>query len=203
MNKAIFFLMAFAAGGAAGFLASRQYHAQKYEAIAQEEIASVKATFRKKREAQTDDAPMRETANRAKEKPAIADYVQYASAQRYQSTEAAERVIPMRNDSARRNAKPVVIGPDELGENDEYEVLSLTYYADGILTDDNDTELLVDEIEEMVGRDALSSFGEYEEDSVFVRNDARRCYFEILLDQRRFEDVIGRFMATDDEDEED
>lgn len=33
-------------------------------------------------------------------------------------------------------------------------------------------------------------FGEYEEDAVFVRNDAKKCDYEILKDLRRFCDVL-------------
>lgn len=46
----------------------------------------------------------------------------------------------------------------------------------------------VDDVEEIVG-DGLEHFGEYEEDSVFVRNDAKRCDYEILKDLRNFSDV--------------
>ena len=44
-------------------------------------------------------------------------------------------------------------------------------------------------IEETVG-DALEHFGEYEDDSVFVRNEENMCDYEILLDQRTYSDVI-------------
>ena len=36
----------------------------------------------------------------------------------------------------------------------------------------------------------MSHFGEYEDDSVFVRNDDRKCDYEILMDQRLYSDVI-------------
>ena len=39
--------------------------------------------------------------------------------------------------------------------------------------------------------DALNHFGEYEDDSVFVRCDERKCDYEILLDQRSFSEVVG------------
>ena len=34
--------------------------------------------------------------------------------------------------------------------------------------------------------DALDHFGEYEEDAVFARNDAKRCDYEILKDERTY-----------------
>ena len=42
-----------------------------------------------------------------------------------------------------------------------------------------------DEPEDIVG-DALNHFGEYEEDSVFVRSDPKRCDYEILRDLRSY-----------------
>jgi hypothetical protein len=48
----------------------------------------------------------------------------------------------------------------------------------------------VEDLEGSVGIDSLTTFGEYEDDSVFVRNSRLRCDYEILLDQRNFEDVI-------------
>ena len=46
-------------------------------------------------------------------------------------------------------------------------------------------------MEEMVGFESLNHFGEYEDDSVFVRNDAKKCDYEILLDQKLYSDVIN------------
>jgi hypothetical protein len=86
--------------------------------------------------------------------------------------------------------KPYVIAPEEFGDLDDYETISLTYYADQILADDND--VIVDDIEDVVGFDSLNSFGEYEDDSVFVRNDRLKCDYEILLDQRKYSSVIRR-----------
>ena len=53
--------------------------------------------------------------------------------------------------------------------------------------DENDEE--VDDVDEIVGEESLNHFGEYEDDSVFVRNDRLKCDYEILLDQRNYSDV--------------
>ena len=80
---------------------------------------------------------------------------------------------------------PYVISPEEFGEVG-YTQVSLTYYADGILADENGE--IVDDIEEIVG-DALEHFGEYEDDSVYCRSDPKKCDYEILQDLRRYADV--------------
>lgn len=85
---------------------------------------------------------------------------------------------------------PYVISPNEFGELDGYSTVSLTYYADDVLADENG--IVIDNVGEIVG-DALNHFGEYEEDSVFCRSDSRRCDYEILQDLRRYEDIRNTF----------
>lgn len=84
--------------------------------------------------------------------------------------------------------EPYVISPDDYGENDNYTQISLVYYAgDEVLADDEDE--VVEDIENTVGEDFAEHFGEYEDDSVFIRNDRLRCDYEILRDNRSFSDV--------------
>lgn len=85
---------------------------------------------------------------------------------------------------------PYVISPDEFGDTD-YECISLTYYEDDILADDDDE--IIDDILDTVGPEALDAFGREdgeEEFVVHVRNDARKCDFEITRDFRNYDDVI-------------
>ena len=82
---------------------------------------------------------------------------------------------------------PYVISPDDFDDNDDYEVVSLVYYSDGVLADEDDN--VIEDVEGMVGEDSLNHFGEYEDDSVFVRNDERKTDYEILLDSRNFADI--------------
>lgn len=84
---------------------------------------------------------------------------------------------------------PYVIPPEDLGEYEDYEVIELMYYEeDGILADDCDE--IVDDVEGTVGWAALKSFGEYEDDAVHVRNDMRRCDYEILRNDGAYRDVV-------------
>ena len=84
---------------------------------------------------------------------------------------------------------PYTIYPEEFGAIDDYETVSLLYFADGVLTDDRGEK--VDDIADKVGADFYTHFGEYEEDSVFVRNEARKCDYEILMDSRNYEEVLA------------
>jgi hypothetical protein len=86
--------------------------------------------------------------------------------------------------------KPYVIPPEDYGDLDDYERISLTYYADHILTDEDDE--IVEDVEGLVGFESLGHFGEYEDDSVYVRNDRLKCDYEILADLRNYSEVIKR-----------
>ena len=90
--------------------------------------------------------------------------------------------------------KPYVISPEEFDTKDGYKTVSLSYYADGVLADDYDE--VVEDVEKMVGKESLNHFGEYEDDSVFVRNDRMRTDFEILRDLRNYSDVVGEMPGS-------
>lgn len=186
MNKGLYF-MTFTAGIVIGSIMTWRYLKKKYEQIAQEEIDSVKEVFAQKEAVRIGEKEIsglndgiRMAADQAKEKPDISEYA--AIIHKYAGGVSDEKGGDM------KEKYPYVIRPEEFGEFEDYERISLTYYSDGILADENDE--IVDDVDDIVG-DALNHFGEYEEDSVFVRCDERRCDYEILLDRRTFTEVTG------------
>ena len=186
-------VIAFLAGAVVGSIATWKFVENKYKRIAQEEIDSVKEVFSRKKspaveaiiaekEGEPDDIDEPET------KVHVADYIREASAY---STNEKGGVDSMNSDD------PYVISPEEFGENDDYATVSLTYYADGVL--ENDTFGIVTDIGDTIGKDSLTHFGEYEDDSVFVRNDDLKIDYEILLDYRNYSDVKHAGAQTVDE----
>ena len=192
MNKTVNFMM-FIVGAAIGSIVTWRYIDKKYEQIAQEEIDSVKEAFAKREQDSVENNDViREKAFNAKEKPNI---VEYAAKLREQGYTNYADIEPETNkeevdEESMDIGTPYVIPPEEFGEFDDYEKIGLTYYADQVLTDDDDD--LVEDIEDTVGFDSMNHFGEYEDDSVFVRNDRLKCDYEILLDQRKYSDVIKK-----------
>lgn len=191
--------LAFVLGAATGALVANKYLKTKYEKIADEEIASVKAVYwtktnpeaaayAKKDVEYTEEVykqhqqAAKSAAEQAKEKPDIVKYAEKLHKEGY--TNYSTTAKPDTPDLG----EPYVIPPEDFGEFDDYEKISLIYWADQVLTDDNNE--VVEDLEGSVGIDSLTAFGEYEDDSVFVRNSRLRCDYEILLDQRNFEDVI-------------
>lgn len=162
MNGKTLSVFAFAAGAALGSLITWNVVKKKYERIAQEEINSVKEIF-----------TVPKSAEPTEESEIELDYGE------------AEK---NKKEGDENPLKPYVISPDEFGERDGYPTVSLTYYEDGILTDESDE--IIRNIDDVVGEDSLLHFGEYEDDSVFVRNDDLKIDFEILRDVRKFKDVL-------------
>ncbi|MFA5655147.1 MAG: hypothetical protein WDA37_00220 [Dysgonamonadaceae bacterium] len=190
MNKTINFMM-FVLGVAVGSVVTWRCVEKKYEQIAQDEIDSVKEVFSKREAEFTENTEARIKADNAKEKPSV---IEYAARLREQGYTNYSDMVDEKPEEVKKEPmsvdKPYVIAPEEFGDLDDYETISLTYYADQILADDND--VIVDDVEDVVGFDSLNSFGEYEDDSVFVRNDRLKCDYEILLDQRKYSSVIRR-----------
>ena len=185
MNKKINLLM-FVMGAIAGSVATWQYVKKKYERIAQEEIDSVKERFKTHKELISEE--------QEQEKKDLVDCINKIKECGYGETHAEE--IENKEEKATMD-KPYVISPDDFMEFDDYETISLTYYSDKILADDNDE--LVDDVEEIVGFESLKHFGEYEDDAVFVRNDRLKCDYEILLDHRKYSEVVqGKHHRTED-----
>lgn len=181
----------FMAGATVGAAAAWLYCKRHYEQIAQEEIDSVKAAFAG-RKAPNPDKQSKENqkkADMAKLKPDLVNYAAKLQEQGYTNYAAKNDKIEEKEDDDSVVEKPYIIFPEEYGEFDEYTKLSLTYYSDGTLADDDDE--IVDDIDETVGSDFADHFGEYEDDSVFVRNDRLKCDYEILRDNRSYADVTG------------
>ena len=86
--------------------------------------------------------------------------------------------------TSRPKNTPYVISPEEFGEKDDYDRTTLFHYTDGTLTDDNDEP--VDNVEATVGNNYVLHFGEYEDDTVFIRNDRMKTDFEILRQIGKF-----------------
>lgn len=200
MNGTLSKLFIFAAGAAVGSVVTWKILKTKYERLAQEEIDSVKEVYEKRYEALCGCTCEPERAETSvdedtvegepdREEPVevdevIADYEDILVDNGY-----ATETTPTKKE-ATDTKKPYVIAPEDFGENDDYEITSLTYYADGILTDDADDP--IDDIDLFVGKESLTHFGEYEDDSVYVRNDKFKCDYEILLDSRNYSDLYQR-----------
>lgn len=91
--------------------------------------------------------------------------------------------------------RPYLIEPGEFGMIDDYDEYALTYWADGVLSDDdNNDKQIEDDIDDVIGIEALDMFGEHEEGVVHIRNDRLKADYEVTRDTRNYVDVIGNEM---------
>ena len=186
MNKTLQNIIAFLAGAGISSVVTWQLLKKKYAQMAQEEIDSVKEVFSKKNK--PDIEKIEETQECVEgeeydeEEVVETPYSKILTDLQYTSSNET------RGDKMKGNGI-YVIPPDDFDEVG-YETVSLTYYADGVLAYDGSDEI-VEDIDDVVGSESLNTFGEYEDDSVFVRNDELKIDYEILLDKRNYSDVVG------------
>lgn len=187
MKGSLFFI----SGAAIASFITYKVVEKKFKDIADEEIESVKAMYERKLKkveldvnealikADKDEEVEVEVNPTAKINPYVTLVTDLGYSNKKEEEDMEENTIE-------------VIPPEDFGEYG-YKRESLTYYTDGVLTYDNDEK--VTDVEKLVGPIALNSFGEYEDDSVFVRNHGMKTDFEILKEYRRYSDVV----PSDDE----
>ena len=183
-------ILLFGTGAAIGSLVTWKFVKTKYEQMAQEEIEFVKERFEKKYGDVSENHSEDKVLPGSNEKPSLSEYegmladLAYKKEQ-HMKVKNASKVAE--EDEEDMTDKPYVITPDEFDEHEDYEVETLTLYADGVLTDWYDEP--IDDVDEYVGKESLTRFGEYEKDTVYVRNEAHKTDYEIQRDTRNYEDV--------------
>ena len=180
----------------------------KFEKIAQEEIDSVKEVFGRKVEKEA-DKKVEKIAKKEVEKirkeyneynNLTKNYTSYSKNKTEESIKDVEYEEVCENDKdgveldeierASDYDKPYIIEPQEFGALDGYSLITLYHYSDNVLADDCDE--LVEDLDDVVGEDYASHFGEYEDDCVYVRNDRLKADYEICRDLRKYSDVAWR-----------
>lgn len=92
---------------------------------------------------------------------------------------------------------PYIISESDVGEEMDYDLIHLTFYADHILTDD--ANYPIKDIDDIVGPEALKCFLNEYINVVYVRNERLGCDFEICRDLRRYVDCRDRDKWGNDE----
>lgn len=185
-------LFIFAAGLAIGAVAGACVIKNKVLADAKEEIEEVREYYRSKSVEATD-----EVAEEVKEVKEVKEVVE----------EVKEVVQEIKNGSDKRTYvnynklastykpqeeptrfdDPFIIDPSEFGEDPEYDTMTLTYFADGVLVDDVDE--VIEEPDIVVGLENLKVFEEFGASSIYVRNDIYKTDYEVIRDDWNYSDI--------------
>ena len=180
MNKKT--ILAFFMGATVGSIATWKFLKTKYELYYEED----EELFEDDTEEDTDEAEP-EPINEIDEKPDLSIYTAKLKEQGYLQDVEEGGTDDMK--------KPYVISPDEYGEMDDYDLYSYTYYADKVLADENNEP--IEDVDQRIGLESLNHFGEYGDDSVYVRNDELKADYEILLDDEKYEVLFPRLMEDE------
>ena len=188
MNKVISFIL----GAAAGSLITWKVIEQKYRKLANEEIESVREYYKnREKEINRSDDASSSNENKENNRKKV-EYVNTVKDLGYsENNNEEDEDYTVKIDQGEEEIAPFVIAPEEFGEAYGYETKSWTCYADLVLTDENG-EIVVDP-ENIIG-DALSHFGEYEDDSVYVRNENIGCDYEILKHDKKFSEINRNYI---------
>lgn len=191
MNTKVACAIAFVAGAAVGVAASWRVLDTKYKKLADKEIASVKELFYSKpveNNEEPDENEEEEFEQSPEEDFTEEDKEEYINLASNYTNYATKSVVEEEPNVEITDSEPYVISPVELGDCD-YDVIDLIYYeGDNTLTDEEDE--IINDVGELIGWESLEHFGEYEDDSVCVRNDVRKVDYEVLLDVRKYSEVM-------------
>ena len=201
MHKAIIFI----GGVAVGSFVTWRLLKEKYIRQTQEEINEVREHYRKKKESEevTVDS---NGATETNEKPDLIEYaakltkngyIDYTNPKSFVKAtgDTIDAVIQKDNEESLDPVilndpsyqPPYIISPEDFAIDDEYTIVNLNYYIDGVLTDEDDH--IVENVDDVVGLENLNHMGEYEDDALHIRNENYKCEYEILLSRRLYHDT--------------
>lgn len=165
----------FIGGILAGTFAGAQIAKKKYEEIANEEIEEIRAYYkeREKEVKEVEEPKAVEVPEEEEVKEEIKEYSNIIRRGNYVANDEEEQT--------NTQYAPYTIDPSEFGKDGEYDTMTCTYFADGILVDDVDQEF--EDWDLHVGKHHVDIFNEFPEATcVYVRNDLDGMDYEILKD---------------------
>lgn len=192
MNKTF---LAFGAGLAVGIGTTYFYLKQKYEEKLSEQIQEVRKHYQEKQEqSKSKEEKDEKFASRFEEaEEREKDRIAYESiTKRYQGSDKnpvdpAEQESPPEDEPEK---EIFTVSEEEMETYDNFEDISLTYYAeDDILCDDGGE--IIEDPEAVIG-DALTKFGMKSgyPDTVYVINKRVRVIFEVLMVEGNYQEIV-------------
>lgn len=204
MNKTLLAIGSLIVGGVSGFFIGKFVYAKKYKQISDKEISEVreayKSYFSKKKSVKPAPQKPFETRSTLQETQPKETVVDYSEKYREEADQyrTASPVLDRKEQPA--NSKITVLTPEEFRESSK-NAKTLIYYKDGVLADTFGN--VIKDINGEVGPEALKTFGLYDDESVYVRNDNNDFDYEIIRSPKTYIDGTeqGRSLhPTDDDD---
>ena len=179
-------LFIFAAGVVAGAVAGAYLVKDKIMADAKQEIEEVREYYKSKKESKKEETVEEQPVEEVKEVKEEKEYEEIVVNSGYVNYNKPEQIAQ----HSVLEDEPYSIDPEEFGDKEEegWDTMTLTYFADGVLVDDTDE--IVEQPDVVVGLDNLKIFEEFPDATcVYVRNETWRTDFEILRDDWKWSDL--------------
>lgn len=176
---------------------------EKYEALYQKEVESVKASFLHLNEKVKEKTAEPEVHNekppsldiytdalkKAKEKEDKVNYTNFTVEEESEEDDEEDSIVDKTLiDETTDTSQPYILKrmPNP-NEDPNYTQIEVTYYADGTYADSRDTEM---EIEDYIGKKMMDYVENTEKDEVFIRNDELNIDVDIRKDTRTYDEVM-------------
>lgn len=188
--------VAFVIGAAVGSACTFKYAKDKYEKRYQEELASMKESLsdNDSEPCEKQPEPVEEDGrphfSREEKSINLQEHAKIVQENGYTNYSKPGDVDDDEEYDGSLDYKPYIVSYTDFGQEDDYDVVNATYWADQILTDDNND--IVEDVEQFVGFASLGHFGEDENDpdSVYVRNPRLRLDIEICRSELTYKEYL-------------
>lgn len=187
-------VIAFVAGAAVGYFAANYLLKDKYEKRFQQEVSSTIEAFKsnKNDEYKKDD----EVTYNNKKFKAVSDEVVVADIKEYAKNIGKHDYSEVKDDKSSEenkdddidHTKPYVITEEEVDAYMNYSITQWNYYADGVLTDENNE--VVEDVSTTIGKEAFEHLKKTSESAIYVRNDLLELDYEILKNEMTYAELL-------------
>ena len=180
MKQVLYFSIGAAVGGLVGWYLTKRH----YESFIDEEIEEVKERYKEDNEEEHERKIYKKRLDTLGYAPKLSNDIEVDE---YVKDEVEEDLKVTNPFPGERVDVPYTITPDEFLNSEEgvFDKETITYYAgNGELVSDADEILM---IPDTIGYESLENFGEYEENTVFVRNEKLGMDFEVVRVEGSYE----------------
>lgn len=186
-------VIAFVTGAAVGYFAANYLLKDKYEKRFQQEVSSTIEAFKTNK---NDEHKKDDEVNFKDEKlKAISDDIVVDDIKEYAknigkhdySEVKDEKPSEEREDNI-NHTKPYVITEEEVDAYMNYSITQWNYYADGVLTDENNE--VVEDVSTTIGKESFEHLKKTSESAIYVRNDLLELDYEILKNEMTYAELL-------------
>jgi hypothetical protein len=183
MKTKFYCAVSFAIGGISGFLFANHVLKEKYDKIVEEEVESIKASFRKYQIDQEAEKESEEEIEAVKQEyEELVDNLGYDTI-----SEDMIEEIPEPNEN---EVHHMIISEDQFGKIEDYETITLLLLQDGVMVDDDYDRMSDEEIQWAIGDVDLKAFAKSDAETMYIRNNRIKVYYEIVKDDQTYAEIV-------------